>query len=489
MTVSTAPRSSTTGPPREVNGPVAVAVLIYLGLSLQLLQVGIIPLLASIGESVHTSPTTTSWLLTGGLLSGAVLLGLLSRLADLIGKKPVIVLALALVLVGSLIGCFADSFGTLLIGRILMGALLPMLALPESLASDTMSPQRAQQTIGAIHAGTGVGIGLGLLLGALAAGDGSSWRIYFVIGAVTSAVGIVAVLTLVHDSPARAPGRLDGPGAVLLAAGLTGVLLAIAEGSTWHWSSGRVLGCLAGGVALLVVWWFVESRTRYPLFSVQQLLHPAVRWPYAITFLAAMGIYSALSALTRLAQTPTQAGAGFGWSPHSVAWYGLPTVIGSLLGLTIMRPLLKRGRRVTALVVGVSALILTFVILGPFVAHASATLIAAGIDSVGLTLTLALAQIIVLRNVRAADSGIAVGLTIVLYAVGNSVGNAATASLFAAHSGPSGAPTFVAYRLAFLVSGLAALLALGLCGLLARRREDAAPDAAADPTPVPAAAR
>src|SRR3954465_2825916 len=83
---------------REVNGRAAVWVLIYLGLSLQLLQVGIIPLLPQIGAATGPEPAPTSWLVTGSLLSGAVFLAVLSRLADLIGKKPVVLIALGLVL-------------------------------------------------------------------------------------------------------------------------------------------------------------------------------------------------------------------------------------------------------------------------------------------------------------------------------------------------------------------------------------------------------
>jgi hypothetical protein len=58
----------------------------------------------------------------------------------------------------------------------------------------------------------------------------------------------------------------------------------------------------------------------------------------------------------------------------------------------------------------------------------------------------------------------------VLYAIGNSVGSAVAASFFAAHTvGATPIPSLTAYQLSFLVSGVAALLALGLCVPLARR--------------------
>jgi MFS family permease len=458
---------------REPNGPIAVTILIYLGLSLQLLQVGIIPLLPQIGRAIGTPPATTSWLVTGSLLAGAVFLAALSRLADLIGKKTVVLIALALVLAGSLIGCFSHSFGSLLVARILMGAVLPMLALPEAIASDTMAPRRAQFTIGAIHTGTGAGIAAGLLLGALAATGHASWRAFFVVGAVASALGLAAVLAGIRDSDARASGRLDVPGALLLAAGLVGVLLAITEGPTWGWTSARVLGSGLGGLVVLALWWVQQSRARYPLISLRHLVSPTIRLPYAMTFLAAIGIYSALSAVTRLAQTPKPTGAGYGWSPVQVAWYALPQLLGSVIAFVIIRALVQRGRRLAALVVGTALLVVSFAVYGPLVAHAGATLSALLIDSTGLAITLAVTQIVILRSVPKAESGIAVGLSVVLYAVGNSVGSAVAASFFGAHRvGHTSVPALPAYQLSFLVSGLAAVVALALCVPLNRRLRD-----------------
>nr|WP_275941553.1 MFS transporter [Planosporangium mesophilum] len=439
-------------------------------MSLQLLQVGIIPLLPQIGRAVGTTPATTSWLVTGSLLAGAVFLAVLSRLADLLGKKPVVVIALALVLVGSLIGCFSSSFSGLVVARVLMGAVLPMLALPEAIASDTMAPRRAQFTIGAIHTGTGAGISAGLLLGALAATGHASWRAFFVVGVVVSAIGLAAVLAGIRDSDVRAPGRLDAVGALLLAVGLVGVLLAITEGPTWGWTSGRVLASGLGGLVVLAGWLAQQRRATHPLINIRHLLSPAVRLPYAMTFLAATGIYSALSAVTRLAQTPKATGAGYGWSPVQVAWYALPQLLGSVMAYFVIRALVQRGRHVAALGVGTALLVISFLIYGPLVAQPGATLTALMIDSAGLAITLAVTQIVILRSVPKAESGIAVGLSVVLYAVGNSIGSAIVASLFGAYKvGRAPVPALSAYQLSFLVSGLAALVALALCAPLARR--------------------
>ena len=148
----------------------------------------------------------------------------------------------------------------------------------------------------------------------------------------------------------------------------------------------------------------------------------------------------------------------------------MPELLGSVSAYFVIRALVRRGRQMAALAAGIALLVISFVLYGLLVAHPGGTLTALLIDSAGLAITLAITQIIILRSVPKAESGIAVGLAVVLYAVGNSVGSAIAASFFSAYTvGKTPIPALSAYRLSFLVSGLAALVALTLCVPLARR--------------------
>ncbi|HWL85965.1 MAG TPA: MFS transporter, partial [Polyangiaceae bacterium] len=252
-------------PAGTLNGRAAVVTLTYLGFALQLVQVGLLPLLPSIGRQLHASPAATSWILTSGLLSGAVFLAVLSRLADLLGKRPVILLAMALVLIGCVIASVTperDGLPVLLLGRVLIGAQLPMLALPEAIASDTLPPKQAHSAIGAIHMGTGSGVAGGLLLGAVIGIHPSAWRAFFVVGAVASLIGLIATAIFVRDSPERARGGLDVAGALLLTLALVALLLGLSEGPAWGWGSTAVVGLLIGGAALGALWWLWERNAR-----------------------------------------------------------------------------------------------------------------------------------------------------------------------------------------------------------------------------------
>jgi len=450
-----------------------MSVLIYLGFSPQLLQVGIIPLLPLIGKDLHITPGATSWLVTASLLSGAICLAVLTRLADVIGKRRVVVLCLVLVLAGSILGWVAHSLTTLIISRVLMGAVLPMLALPEAIAADTMEPRRAQVTIGAIHAGTGFGIAGGLLLGSLAGAGDASWRTFFIVGVIASLIGIVCTIGFVRDSPQRARGRVDFVGAGLLSAGLIGLLLAFSEGPTWGWASAATLLVGLAGLGLSGAWWWSQRRIADPLISVQRLLAPEVRIPYAITFLVAFGVYGALTALSRVAQMPAETGFGYGWSTLQVAWFAIPQALGSMACLIVIRRLVPRGHPTAALAWGAGSIVVAFLVFAVLIRSPGFTIFGLLLDATGLGVALAVSQIVILRAVTPVESGIALGLSIVLYAIGNTAGSAVVGVLFKSLTiGHTPLPSLAAFRWGFAISGLAALLALGLCAPLARRSRE-----------------
>jgi MFS family permease len=450
----------------NINGRAAIGTLTFLGFALQLVQVGLLPLLPEMGKSLGASTVGTSWILTSGLLSGAVFLAVLTRVADLIGKRPVILLALTLVLIGCVIDSVATTLPLVILGRVLIGAQLPMLALPEAVASDTMTPKRAHTAIFAIHVGTGSGVAGGLLVAALV---GTTWHAFFIVSAVTAVLGLAGTIVFVKDSPARAQGGLDVVGAALLTATMVALVLGFSEGPTWGWDSAAVLALLFGGAALGAAWWLTERAVRVPLIQVSYLTRRDVGVPYAITFLIAFGIYGSLSAATRLAQTPAASGYGWGWSTLAIGWFALPQIIAALLGIVALREARRRG------LPPVLAVALALIVIG-FIAYAfghgvhALFLTGTGFDGCGLAIAIASTQLLVVRAVPAVESGIALGLSVVMYAVGNVVGSSVFGVLFASLTNHAGKPTLAAFTTGFIICGACALAALGLSVTFLRPR-------------------
>ena len=106
-----------------------VLVLALCGTAVSLMQTLVVPLLPDFPRLLGTTSDNASWLVTVTLLTSAVATPILSRLADMHGKRRMIVVSLSLSLLGSLLGAVSDSLALLIVARMLQGfapALIPI---------------------------------------------------------------------------------------------------------------------------------------------------------------------------------------------------------------------------------------------------------------------------------------------------------------------------------------------------------------------------
>src|SRR6187551_3239780 len=169
-------------------------------------QTMVVPALPELQRELGASTTWVTWVMTGFLLSAAVLTPILGKLGDRYGKERLLVLSL----VTFLIGC---------IGSAAAGAVFP---LSFGIIRDEFPPERMKVGIGLLSAVFGVGGGLGLVISGLIV-DNASWRWLFVIGAAGVAVAIVLVHRFIPESPVRSTSRIDVPGAALMSIVLVSV--------------------------------------------------------------------------------------------------------------------------------------------------------------------------------------------------------------------------------------------------------------------------
>ena len=100
-------------------------IVLYLslgGLSFAVLQSLVAPALATIGQDLGVATSDASWILTAYLLSAAVLTPVLGRLGDMVGKRRMLIVVLALLLIGTVLAALAPNLGVLIIARALQGA-------------------------------------------------------------------------------------------------------------------------------------------------------------------------------------------------------------------------------------------------------------------------------------------------------------------------------------------------------------------------------
>ena len=193
-----------------------VGVLAACGLAVSLMQTLVVPLLPRYPQLLGASTSTVTWLVTATLVAGAVCAPMLGRLGDMYGKRRMLVVALGLVAVGSALGALAPDVGTLIVARALQGASLGVVPLGISIMRDVLPEGRVGSGVALMSSSLGIGGAVGLPLTGLVA-EHASWRWLFAGAAVLGVLLLAAVLRWVDESPVRAGGRFDLPGAAGLA--------------------------------------------------------------------------------------------------------------------------------------------------------------------------------------------------------------------------------------------------------------------------------
>lgn len=340
-----------------------MVVLCGCGVTVSLMHTLIVPLLPEISRILHLSQDAASWLLTITMLAGAVCAPVAGRLADMLGKRRVLVGSLALMTAGSLLGAVSWSFESLLVARMLQGASFGVLPLGISILKDELPPSRMMAGTATMSSTIGVGGAIGMPLSGVIA-QLLNWHAVFWAATGASLAVLVLVLVFVPESPVRAGGRFDGLGAVGLATGLVCLLLAISQGSRWGWASPLTVGLFAGAVVVLLLWAVHQLRVRSPLVDLRTSARPVVLLTNLATVLVGLGMFASFMLTPLQLQAPAETGYGAGVSVLVAGLCMVPMGLGMLIFSPVSARLSAwRGAHVTlmsgALVMVVGNVLLT----------------------------------------------------------------------------------------------------------------------------------
>ncbi|WP_242910785.1 MFS transporter [Actinomadura terrae] len=220
--------------------------------------------LPAVGRGVGLGLGTLQWVATAYALPAAGFTLLFGRVADLAGRRRMLLIGLGLLTLASVFGGTAHTPAALLSARAVQG-LSTAIAAPAALSLITTTfpegPLRAR-ALGLNGAITAAGFTCGALLGGLLTGFWS-WRWAFLINVPVALVILVAVLRLVPEGRGRT-SRLDLPGAITVTLGLLALVWGATTGGVARWA-------LVPAAVLLAAFWFVELRSPDPLAPVHIL--------------------------------------------------------------------------------------------------------------------------------------------------------------------------------------------------------------------------
>ncbi|WP_288873243.1 MFS transporter [uncultured Microbacterium sp.] len=448
-----------------------IAVLAFAGLCSSFMFTLVVPLQAELPQLLNSSREDTTWVVTITLLVAAVATPISGRLGDMYGKRRVVIVLLAILIVGSVIAAVSGSIIGVIIGRALQGAVTGVVPLGIAIMRDVLSPERLGTAVALMSATMGVGGAVGMPVAALLA-ENADWHMLFWLAAALGVVGLVLVLVVIPEDVLRSPGRLDVLGAIGLAIGLTGILLFVSRGAEWGWTSPITLVCIIGGLAVLLVWGWYQLRTQDPLLDLRVAARPAVLF----TNIAAIGMGFALFAsnvtFPQLLEMPV-GGAGFGLDMVAASLVIMPAG----LVMMVISPLSGWLERTVGprplFTVGAGAIVLAYVFVLLWSSEVWHIFVANIFIGVGIGFTFAAMPMIIMRSVPANETGASNGLNALFRSVGTSTASAVMGGVLAAMSidvDGVAVPTRTAFEVCFWLAIAAGIVAVVLSLFIPKQR-------------------
>ncbi|GII64671.1 MFS transporter [Sphaerisporangium krabiense] len=429
--------------------------------------------------------TQASWTLTAAFLAAAVAMPLIGKIADIVGKKKVLLIVLGCTTIGSVVSALAPSFLLFAVGRAMQGAAFALVFLCYSLIRDLFPPRLVTFAVSVTVTGTGlIVIGQPFLAGWLIDGYGVGGVFWFL--AVLTTVLLALSAAVVPESGVRvSESRPDFAGAALLGFGVAAILLGVSIAPELGFLSLPVVALVLAGLALVVCWVFQARRVAQPLIDLRLLGSRSL-----LPIVAGGGlVYGAGASITLvlpiLAMTPREIGAGYGFglTATGYALFGMASGAGLVVGGLLVGLTARQGAR-RHLIIASGVLILGTIASALFKADYAMLMVATTIAALGLGVGSAAIPNLVIESVpperQVISSSIVEVSRTLIASIVTPVVFVVMNSNIARVAGGQPIYTTGAFDGAYLAVGLT-IAAGGAVSLLIRRRTTGDPS----PSPVP----
>jgi EmrB/QacA subfamily drug resistance transporter len=425
--------------------------------------------LPSIQEELDASSAQLVWIVSGYVLSFAVLLITSGRLGDRYGRKTIFIIGVFGFTLAS-IGCaFAQTADGLVIARIVQGASSAVM-IPQvlSIIQVLFKPKERAAVFGLTGAVSGLAAVAGPLVGGLlVSGDafGLGWRSIFIINVPVGIALLIASFVFIPNSKSDKPVKLDLLGVTLIISALVLIIFPLIQGRELEWPLWIWL-MLASSPVLITVFVLLqryeERKSGMALIPPSLFKNRGFSAGVVTSFLGLSSIGAFFLVLVLYLQT------GLGFSAIDAGLATLPFSIGAFLGSGIAVPLAPRIGKYLIVIGGVFQLTGYYLVKQVILDQGDGLvgmdlLVPMAIAGVGLTLILVPLNDLALAQTDVANAGAASGVLNTFQQVGGALGVAVISVIFFDVVGVNFSPAGL--REAFEVSIWVPLIAVALTGL------------------------
>jgi EmrB/QacA subfamily drug resistance transporter len=273
--------------------------------------------LPAIQDDLGVGLSELEWIVTGYALTFAALMLTGGKLADLLGRRLIFVVGLAVFTASSLACGLAGSGEILIAARIVQGAGAALMnPATLSIITATFPPHQRGTAIGMWAGVSALALAIGPLVGGLLT-QHASWHWIFFINVPIGLIAIAASFVLIDESRDTSEvQRLDLPGLLTSAIGLFSLTYGLIEGNTYGWTSARIVIAFAVAVVALVTFILLERHQRTPMLDLSLFRNRTFAGANAVMLLVALAMFGvfffvSLYMQNILGYSAVQAGAAF----------------------------------------------------------------------------------------------------------------------------------------------------------------------------------
>jgi EmrB/QacA subfamily drug resistance transporter len=402
---------------RSERGPVLIALMLSTGLvaiEATILATAVPSIVADIGGF-----TEFPWLFSIYLLAQAVSVPIYSKLADTVGRKPIILIGIGFFLVGSILCGVAWDMTSLIVFRAVQGlgagAVLPVSITITGDIYTVRERARVQGYIASVWAAASV---IGPSLGGLFA-EFLTWRWIFFVNIPLCLIAAFMLVRTYHETVERQKHRLDFAGAIVLTVALSLLILAVLEGGqAWAWLSWQSIGAFSIAAMLLAAFVLIERRAAEPVLPLWLFSRRLILTTSLISFgvgAALIGLTSYVPTFLELTADATPLISGLAVAALTLGWPISASQAGRLF--------LRIGFRSTALIgLGVAVLGAAGLYAASLVPNVWTTAISCFVVGLGLGLVASPTLIAAQSSVPWSERGVVTGANMFLRSMGSAVG-------------------------------------------------------------------